>query len=434
MSGFTLHAGPLEEVLPEHYTDNTFDSCVTDPPYGLGFMGKEWDTFKIEQRSRSRKNSERKNGSTGSDGRSFTAGEYDTSPKGNQLFQQWFEDKARHIYRVLKPGGYFVTFCAPRTAHRMWCAVEDAGFEIRDTMMWVFASGFPKSHNLEGQFEGWGSALKPAYEPILIARKPFIGTIAKNMAVWGTGAINIKDCRIEGEPWVFGTQTDIRGGKYGDSRPADGQVFARNVHGGELGRWPSTLIHDGSDEVRALFPNSTGQLAPVSTDAPTRNGFSGPVSYSGFLARKESPAPRIDQDKSAARFFYCPKTSRKDRNEGCENLPDVKGGMVSNTSGQHITRRDVLYKPRATKNGHPTVKPTELMRYLCRLVTVPGGKILDPFAGSGSTLKAAALEGFSGVGIDKDGQWIPVADARINFAVRRHQSELIKKAQVKMFS
>lgn len=366
MNEFTLHIGKMEEVL-QNFQSNTFHSCVTDSPYALNFMGKQWDA---------------------------------SVPSRNQWEQ---------VYRVLVPGAWLLSFGGPRTYHRMVCEIEDAGFEIRDQIFWVFGSGFPKSHNLSDEFEGWGTALKPAHEPIVVARKPLIGTVKQNMERYGTGALNIKDCRIEGEPWVFGTQTDIRGGKYGDSRPSDGNVFAVNVVGGQDGRWPANLIHDGSEEVLKYFPSAQRQ--------PSINTY-------GDYGPRSNFQPRQELDKSAARFFYCAKTSRLDRNEGCEDLPDQRGGMVSNTSGQHLTRREVDYNPTPVKNNHPTVKPTELMRYLCRLVTPKGGLIIDPFCGSGSTGKAAMYEHMRFVGIDMDQHNIEISDRRIKFALRNRDNQM----------
>jgi site-specific DNA-methyltransferase (adenine-specific) len=305
----------------------------------------------------------------------------------------------------------------------MVCGIEDAGFEIRDVIMWVFSSGFPKSHNLHEEWEGWGTALKPAYEPILIARKPLNNTVAENMRQFGTGAINIDASRIPGQ-WKFGTQTDIRGGNFNNARPSDGNVFAKNVESNPLGRWPANLIHDGSDEVLKLFPNSKGQQGNVTGKETSHTGDENTHTY-GEYARV--PFEKRNDTGSAARFFYCPKTSRKDRNEGCDHLPDVKGGMVSNTSGQHMTRREEDYKPEPVKNNHPTVKPTALMQYLCRLVTQPGGTIVDPFMGSGSTGKAAMYEGFNFIGIDIDPNNKPIAEARIKFAIEDAEKEQEEK-------
>ena len=411
-----LHMDCIEgmKLFPDAY----FDSIVTDPPYELGFMGKAWDASGI----------------------------------ANNV-EMW-----REALRVLKPGGHLLAFSGSRTYHRMVCAIEDAGFEIRDQIMWVYGSGFPKSldvskaidkaagverevigvagksgskrNSMAGDFtggeymetapatdaarqwQGWGTALKPAHEPIVVARKPLVGTVAANVLQFGTGAINIDACRVPSEkptgcasaPAGGGTWDESNCGlaKSGEARPVDG-------------RWPANLIHDGSDEVLAAFPQAPGQLAKASVADTPRNG----QHIYGDMARGSNGSePRVDAG-SAARFFYCAKASRTDRNEGTEALPQRTGGMVSNTSGQHLTRRDEGYEPKPQGNNHPTVKPTELMRYLCRLVTPPGGLVLDPFAGSGSTGKACALEGFQFIGFELDESYAAIAAARIEEA-RRH--------------
>lgn len=323
------------------------DAIVTDPPYELGFMGKSWDASGIAY-----------------------------------SVEMWTE-----ALRVLKPGGHLLAFSGSRTYHRMVCAIEDAGFEIRDQIMWVYGSGFPKSQNVSlaidkqagavghlaksfnmkgggdrsaefdgngrdfsirhepttdaaRQWQGWGTALKPAHEPIVVARKPLIGTVAANVLAHGTGALNIDGCRV------------------GD-------------------RWPANLIHDGSDEVLAVFPQAPGQMATASTSDTQRTG----QNVYGMMARgSNGSAPRVELDKSAARFFYCAKASKADRGAG---------------------------------NVHPTVKPTDLMAYLVRLVTPPGGTVLDPFTGSGSTGKACMREGFNFIGCELSPEYLVIAKARI---------------------
>lgn len=266
-------------------------------------------------------------------------------------------------------------------------------------------SGFPKSHNGE-----WGgTALKPALEPITMARKPLAGTVEANWSQYGTGALNIDGCRVEptGESRERVGEAS-QGRRYTE---AGGTNFAAKpgARGGDAaGRWPANLIHDGSDEVLAVFPQAKGQqgaLTGAEPNSKTANVF-------GDFAVRAPSEPRGDTG-SAARFFYCAKASRKDRNEGTEALPQRVGGMVSNTSGQHITRRDEGYEAKPQGNHHPTVKPTELMRYLCRLVTPVGGVVLDPFMGSGSTGKAAILEGFRFIGIEREAEYVEIARARI---------------------
>jgi DNA modification methylase len=364
---FELHTGNCLDVLAT-MPDNSVDAIVTDPPYGLAFMGKKWD--------------------------------YDVPS----------EEIWRECLRVLKPGGHLLAFAGTRTQHRMAVRIEDAGFEIRDMIAWVYGSGFPKSHDISKaidkaagaereddphqkrktkqrnalsdgcaavicgvcnksrngtsckcplpapatpaakQWQGWGTALKPALEPITVARKPFTGTVAANVLQWGTGGVNVDGSRVPCE---------------------SGQ-----------GRFPANLIHDGSDE--AVF--GMGE---------------------------------------SARYFYCAKASKRDRDEGCEGMPTKHTGTYAQDewSRQNMGNTpDVQRKPVA--NHHPTVKPTELMRYLCRLVTPPDGIVLDPFMGSGSTGKAAILEGFQFIGIDMTPEYVDIARARIEHAFKNKQNTL----------
>ena len=331
MPDFVVHHGDCLEIL-RGLKDCSIDAIVTDPPYGISFMSKKWD--------------------------------YDVPP-----VEVWQE-----CLRVLRPGGHLVSFAGARTQHRMACMIEDAGFEIRDMLGWIYAQGFPKNldiskaidkihgaerrvvgsskkgikpsvtsgasvggtaggYNYRPEFEltepasddakkwnGWGTALKPAIEPITLARKPFRGATAKNVLEHGTGALNIDACRTSG-------------------------------------RWPANLAHDGTDNVVDLFPGKT------------------------------------------ATCFYHPKASRSDREDGLDGFLEKR----ANGNERNTTR----------KNVHPTVKPTDLMRWLCRLVTPPGGTVFDPYTGSGSTGRAALLEGFDFVGIEREQEYVEIARARI---------------------
>jgi site-specific DNA-methyltransferase (adenine-specific) len=365
-----IHGDCLEKL--KELADCSVDSVVTDPPYGLSFMGKKWD--------------------------------YDVPS-----VEVWKE-----CLRVLKPGGHLLAFAGTRTQHRMAVRIEDAGFEIRDMIAWVYGSGFPKSLDVskaidkaagaerkiletrtaavgfdtkkEGgggwsasvvnvtapateaarQWQGWGTALKPALEPITVARKPLVGTVAANVLTHGTGALNIDGCRIGTtvETWpksrAWGAGYVPGGDRSKDQTESTGKA--------PNGRWPANLIHDGSDEVTKLL-------------------------------------------NDAARFFYCAKASKKDRDEGCEGLEkrELQGMDASPREGHGEVRNSNSYG-----NHHPTVKPTALMRYLCRLVTPPSGIVLDPFMGSGSTGKAAAIEGFNFIGIEREESYMEIAQARIN--------------------
>jgi DNA modification methylase len=464
-----LHCGNSLDVLAT-LGDDSIDSIVTDPPYGLSFMGRKWD--------------------------------YDVPS-----VDIWVE-----CLRVLKPGGHLLAFAGTRTQHRMAVNIEDAGFEIRDMIAWVYGSGFPKSHNIgkaidkarrdepawrvvgawlkaqreavghtrkslapllsghknhesaaanvanwenglsfptcerweelrhllgfgdamdtevwrlngrkgepgeawaerevvgptrkgaqsdstgkygawgDGitptapatpeaqQWDGWGTALKPALEPITVARKPFKGTVAANVLEHGTGAINIDGCRVETEE----TLGRAKGGWGNQAVGADNYGNFNSIGiAKEGGRWPANLIHDGSDEVTELFPDSKGQQGAVTGKEPS--SLTNDI-YGEFAGR--TPFPVRNDSGSAARFFYCSKANKKDREDG---------------------------------NIHPTVKPTDLMAYLCRLVTPPEGIVLDPFMGSGSTGKAALREGFSFIGIEREEEYVAIASKRLQVIQR----------------
>lgn len=493
--------------------ENSVDSIVTDPPYGLSFMGKKWD--------------------------------YDVPST-----EIWAE-----CLRVLKPGGHLLAFAGTRTQHRMAVRIEDAGFEIRDMIAWVYGSGFPKSLDVSkaidkmagrlesgesvqalketlislfdasgktrkaidvecgfrasnyltlpgndkrpdpwvnvlpskekwvvikrtlgcdtdisgrldvlfaeaerevigrqtkarstsgasalptmggkvvykswditapateaaAQWQGWGTALKPALEPITMARKPLIGTVAANVLAHGTGGLNIDGCRVDA----------------GDGRPlieskseASLNAFGSGLNGSRSagvtthGRWPANLILSDDPDVVAAFPQAKGQQGALTGSEPsskTTNTF-------GEFAGRAPSEPRGDTG-SAARFFYCAKASKEDRNDGCHGMQE----MQYSHDGRE-TPIDNAYQRNSSNssNSHPTVKPTDLMRYLCRLVTPIGGIILDPFMGSGSTGRGAVLEGFRFIGIEREAQYFEIAKARISSAERQgHQPNLFAEA------
>jgi DNA modification methylase len=314
----TLHEGDCLDVL-KSLPDRTVDSVVTDPPYGISFMGKKWD--------------------------------YDIPSV--ELWQE--------ALRVLKPGGHLLSFCGTRTYHRMVVAIEDAGFDIRDQIGWLYGSGFPKSHNLAGDMDGWGTALKPSHENIVLARRPFVGTVAENVSAYGTGAMNIEARRVEGTPEV----TRFNPAKHshdGWRMDMTGEETAARVN--SAGRWPANIIHDGSDEVMEAFA-AFGER-PSGKWNGHRNTPKTRAIYGTFDLQDESG--KLGDTGTAARFFYCAKASKAERDG----------------------------------SKHPTVKPIALMRYLCRLVTPKGGTVLDPFAGSGTTGQAAVEEGFSAILIERE--------------------------------
>ena len=422
--------------------DNSVDSIVTDPPYELGFMGKSWDASGI----------------------AFNV-------------EVW-----REALRVIKPGGHLIAFSGSRTYHRMAVAIEDAGFEIRDQIMWVYGSGFPKSHNVSKgidkaagaeremrvnerwadrypngpggnltqngqikqlknisgnplltsdpvtdaakQWDGWGTALKPAHEPMVLARKPLIGTVANNVLTHGTGGLNIDGSRVVADGENFDNLKSRPIGKLNTRRNDEtDEEFDVRVNESpeqlaalaklkELGRWPANVIHDGSDEVLALFP----QTAPGNRPKNRNNGF-----------WSDKPAEELDGERleggSAARFFYCAKASKRDRNEGLDGFEvkrDHDGRADGGVGGDNPRNRT----NNAKLNHHPTVKPTTLMQYLVRLVTPPNGIVLDPFMGSGSTGKACVYEGFDFIGIEQSAEYVAIAQARIDFATADNDDKL----------
>ena len=380
--------------------DNSVDSIVTDPPYELGFMGKSWD----------------------SSGIAFNV-------------EVWQE-----ALRVLKPGGHLLAFSGSRTYHRMAVAIEDAGFEIRDQIMYVYGSGFPKSHNISKgidkaagaerevvgqkvrgdvqqakksgstysvadanknnkaifgygvedltiastpeakQWDGWGTALKPAHEPIVLARKPLIGTVANNVLTYGTGGLNIDGSRVGTDDTRSPSSKSSFGLINDDSWQAQ-EVMA----GSASGRFPANFIHDGSDKV-------------------------------------------VDLLGEPARFFYCAKASKRDRNEGLEGFEKKhRAGLVGadRTTEEKLDPVSERFRTQPVANNHPTVKPTDLMRYLVRLVTQPNGTVLDPFMGSGSTGKACAYEGFDFIGIEQSAEYVEIARARIEYAQKQEKDYLL---------
>lgn len=383
----------------------SIDAIVSDPPYGLSFMGKGWDH--------------------GVPGQDF-----------------WIE-----ALRVAKPGAHLLAFGGTRTFHRLVVAIEDAGWEIRDCLMWVYGSGFPKSldvskaidkaagvkrevvgvagksgsarNSMAGDFaggeclttaaatdaekawQGWGTALKPAYEPIIMARKPLTGTVAANVLRHGTGAINVDGCRVghrEERPLMRAAGMGYHGSE------AQGLVSD-----GGMGRWPANILHDGSDEVTGLFPMSNG--SKTRTQQKTQDEGKG-TALNRMMRPEGYQTPGYTDAGSAARFFYCAKAIKADRDEGCDGLDAHKQDETRNEGdpgGDNPRNRGAGER----SNHHPTVKPTDLMRYLCRLVTPPGGTVLDPFMGSGSTGKAATLEGFRFVGCELQPEYMAIAEARI---------------------
>lgn len=460
--------GDCREVL-KTLADDSVDACVTDPPYGIGFMGKQWDTFKpgtARQAERMVKGEPIVSDNPNVNGRrrapaiSPSQIAYDESRDGRLRFQLWTEEWARQVYRVLKPGGHLLCSGAPRSYHRMACGIEDAGFEVRDCVLWLFGQGFPKSLNVckaidrelgepqpvsgigdavdrtaldtgggtgkaknglksefiktapntahASQWQGWGTALKPAWEPVLLARKPLIGTVAENVLKHGTGALNIDGCRIDAASGsgVWGSSNrSCQDGRMFNASP-DGEDFRSQQH--PKGRWPANVIHDGSGCVVSGFPIEAGAAAPVHR----RNGDKFVTLYGAFKGDVDEEGSTFHGDTgSAARFFYVPKADRADRDDGLAGFD--KKPILWSSGEQSPGTFQSPNTERAARNFHPTVKPTDLMRYLCELVTPPGGVILDPFLGSGSTGRGAVIGGFDFIGIEKEDKYIEIARARI---------------------
>lgn len=352
--------GDCLEVM-KTFPDNHFTSVVTDPPYGLHFMGKDWDKY-----AKGTCKIGRKIPGALSNSEAHDAGRYDD--RKNDEFQSFMTEMATEALRITKPGGHMVMFGAPRRYHRQACAIEDAGWEIRDSLMWLFGSGFPKSHNfgrkLGDDWEGYGTALKPAYEPILLAMKPLEGTFLQNAEKWGVAGLNIDESRIAGK-WERSTLSgnDIRGGSFGAN--AKKRLECDPQQSNPLGRWPANLLFD------------------------------------------EEAASQLG---SPSRFFYCAKTSSKERNEGLDRMPLKE----CHRYGAGIGEGHDPKSPAFDKNNHPTVKPLALMRYLLTLIAPPNDAlILDPFAGSGTTLLAAKQLGISAIGIEKSPEYAQIATARL---------------------
>ena len=374
-----IRVGDCLETL-RTLADCSVDAVVTDPPYGLGKEPKARDVLRAWLDGE-----EFKPGGAGFMGKAWDA--FVPSPL------VWAE-----CLRVLKPGGHLVAFAGSRTYDWIALGVRLAGFEIRDQLLWMYGSGFPKSHNLKGDWEGYGTALKPAHEPIVLARKPLVGTVAHNVTTHGTGAINVDGCRVHSD------------GSH--KRPFQPTNAERSVYGEQSGfqptnaegRWPANIIHDGSPEVLAVFPETGSATNHVRGDGSSM-GFGG---GRGSLSISNGH----NDTGSAARFYYSAKASRAERELGLADFAPATVGDGRQTANDTAYQRGKTER----RNVHPTVKPVAVMRWLTRLVTPPGGVVLDPYTGSGTTGVAAALEGFEFVGCELSLEYVEIARARIAHA------------------
>lgn len=435
---YKLYLGNMLDML-EAIEKNSIDAVLTDPPYELNFMNKGWDNSGV-------------------------------------AFQK---DTWRKCYEVLKPGGYLLAFGGSRTFHRIACAIEDAGFEIRDTIMWLYGSGFPKSMNIglaidkkngvdnrtgnirtdgacngkhfdlsekvsmtqefeeriaQNEWAGWGTALKPSYEPVIVARKPCEGSCIDNVLKWGVGGLNIDECRVpfNGDMWQpQKSGSTSRAYQSEETTTANGMCEA-NANG----RYPSNTIltYDETDydEVCGGMPNTKSAASGYNFERTSQNNPT-------HLYTNIKSGVHFDDEGSAARYFYCAKASRRDRDDGLEDFEEQLGGSYNfrldgSLDGNIPSRRNI----------HPTVKPTELMQYLVRLVTPRGGTVLDPFNGSGSTGKAAMYENkdrdaeYKYIGIELTEEYLPIAKARIEYAINDkslsdEQKKFIEEGQMTLF-
>jgi DNA modification methylase len=434
IAGARVFLGDCRDVL-KTLPDNSVDSIVTDPPYELGFMGKKWDSSGIA---------------------------YDVTV--------WAE-----CLRVLKPGGHVLAFGGSRTWHRLAVAVEDAGFELRDSIAWIYGSGFPKSldvskaidKNLGAEreavvevcedllgvhenpkivtrtgkeagtygamtgvspqtqassseakaWQGWGTALKPAFEPVVVGRKPLVGTVAENVLAWGVGGLNIDASRIGNSGGTRDSDFDETSNRgrvaYNMAKGGGSELHVGKTEQLNQGRWPANVILDEVsagllDEQSGVSKSSSGKKQTPTTGSYSIGNYSGTGNVVGF-----------DDRGGASRFFYVAKASKRDRNEGLEELEATSAGdmvdRVEGSAGMESPRAGAG-RTSGAKNFHPTVKPTQLMRYLIKLVTPAGGTVLDPFTGSGSTGKAALLDGYQFIGAELTEEYLPIIEGRLKWA------------------
>ena len=380
-----IYHGDLFDVLPT-LSEASVDACVTDPPYDLT-SGKKGGSGAASVNLDSPYGRARIGTGNGAGG--FMGHKWDGTGVAFKV-ETW-----REVYRVLKPGAHLLAFGAPRTFHRMTCAIEDAGFEIRDCLSWLYGQGFPKSLNVG---DGRGTALKPAWEPVVMGRKPLSGTVAANVSAFGTGALNIDAGRVGADD----TRRVKEGGRGQFPHEDDAWEPKTVTVGSESGRWPANVALD--EAAASMLDEQSGTLRRNSDKFRSGDG--------AFKGTAENPEGIGASSGGAARFFYVAKPSRSERDEGIytdERDYEHSGprGHAANGDGSPRPR------PRPRRNTHPTIKPVELMRWLVRLVTPEGGTVLDPFMGSGTTGMACAFELRPFIGVEREADYIQIAERRI---------------------
>ena len=381
-----LNGDCIEEMQKLIDDGKQVDSVVTDPPYHLTSIVERFG------KEGSAPAQEGTDGAFARASKGFMGKEWDG---GDIAFRKETWELA---YKLLKPGGHLLAFSGSRTYHRMAIAVEDAGFEIRDQIMWLYGSGFPKSLNLG---DGWGTALKPAHEPIVMAKKKLEGTNKQNKDKYGTGGINIDGCRIEGEVKRPDTNPDFRDvAKKAMAQGGQDKLNFNQITGAKR----KTTVRKSRDGSNVWTDDNSGMKQENNhfADADPRGRYPANVMHGGL-------------QEDWARYYYCPKTSKSERNQGLDDFPTkekVFNGK-SSTPSKDMKGVEQKFTTEPSANVHPTVKPVELMRYLCRLVTPKGGVVLDPFMGSGSTGMAAKDEGFDFIGIEKDEEYYKICESRI---------------------
>ena len=523
-----IYQGDCIEVM-KTMPDNSVDTIITDPPYGIGFMGKEWDNFKPSKINEAMARDKRPHTKIASQRRSNTAGTYDFSPKGLNGFQEWMTEVAKELLRVTKPGGTMMIFGGTRTYHRMACAIEDAGWVIKDCIMWLYGSGFPKATDISKQIDrkggrptliyevakalkearekrgitksqadkifcggttlyswyegrpkgiqlptseymkkiaaewkelekyvgltmeaereiighqktnltvmqnigkenisgdvnitkaetpeaklwnGWKShGLKPAYEPIIVAVKPNEGTYANNAMKWGVSGLNIDGGRIEHNEPIKKTKRTIKG--HGTALHFNTKEGGKNWKLGDMatpspkGRFPANIILD--EEAAKMLDEQSGEIK----SGARKETINKPENWNAVGIKFEKSFPCNASKGGASRFFYAAKASKSERNLGCEGLEEKKVSDGREKEADNAYQRGKTLRT----NTHPTVKPLKLMEYLCTLTKTPtGGIVLDPFAGSGTTCLAAKKTGRDFIGIEKEEEYVKIAEARI---------------------